>query len=71
MTARAYQHELVSAVATCDRCAFNVHGNNAQALAARHHDAKGHRTHVEIKTRISYGALFGKTKTRDAQRSFL
>ena len=30
-------------------------GRNAQAVAARHHDATGHRTWVDASSRITYG----------------
>lgn len=71
MARRAHQHELVRAIARCDRCTFTADGNNAQALAARHHDAKGHRVTVDITTRITYGALLGKTRDDEKQGKML
>ena len=68
MANRVHNSELVSAVVTCDRCAFNARGKNAQALAAQHHDKNGHRTHVEITTRITYGASFGATRQAQKQK---
>lgn len=71
MARRTHQHEIIRAVAKCDRCTFSVQGKNAQALAAQHHDRKHHRTHVEITTRITYGAQFGATSKGEKQGDLL
>lgn len=71
MARRSHQHEIVRATARCDRCAFSVTGNNAQALAAQHHDKKSHRVHVEITTRITYGVISGATNRTDQQGDLL
>lgn len=49
--------------AGCHECAHGKtqwSGKNAQAVAARHHDATGHHTWVDVYMSISYGR--GKEK---------
>lgn len=46
--------------AGCDECDGNDalwHGKNAQGVAARHHDATGHRTWVEVYMNIAYESV--------------
>ena len=62
MTRRQHFSELIRATAKCQRCSFEVTSSNAQALAAKHHDAKGHRITVETTTRLTYGVNLGKAR---------
>lgn len=69
MARRPTMAKLVEARASCERCAWSTVGNNAQALAARHFDDKGHRVRVTTTTEIVYGALSGAARG-DKQGSF-
>lgn len=41
--------------AGCETCGKRWDGPNAQGVAARHYDATGHRTWVEVDMHITYG----------------
>lgn len=41
--------------AGCRNCQARWSGKNAQAVAAKHHDATGHETWVEVNMAITYG----------------
>ncbi len=72
MTRRLHTSEMIRAQASCDRCSWNVNAKNAQALAAQHHDKRsGHRTTVEITTRITYGGAGSQTQSGSTQGSML
>ncbi len=44
---------------------YHWHGPNAQAVAARHHDATGHTTWVDVNMSIQYG------EDRDDKKEFV
>lgn len=54
------------ATAECQDCAWRSSGRNAQGIAARHHDSRGHLVVVHVETEITYGdpnrALPGQTR---------
>lgn len=70
MPRRAHTSALVQARWGCDGCAAKGAGANSQALAAQHHDKRGHRTWSETTRRVTYGSVTGKTRA-DGQRSML
>lgn len=41
--------------AGCEQCGKRWDAPNAQGVAARHHDATGHKTWVEVEMHITYG----------------
>lgn len=54
--------------AGCDECHNGVahwFGKNAQGVAARHHDATGHRTWVDVYMSISYESVERDEKETD------
>lgn len=67
---RTHSAELVASRWGCERCTAGGTAANAQALAALHHDKKGHRTWVEVTRRFVYGAMSGKTGAGE-QKGFL
>jgi hypothetical protein len=55
-----------SVLAGCFECwgeYYHWQGPNAQALAARHHDATGHETWADVTLRVRYGKPQEKTDT--------
>ena len=50
---RAYKHSR-DVTAHCERCNKTWTGPNAQGVAARHTDATGHETYVDIYQSITY-----------------
>lgn len=65
---RAYETTRTT-VAGCRNCTGSTRrwsGHNAQGVAARHHDATGHQTWVEVTLSIVYGRA--STKTVDPQQ---
>lgn len=57
MATRKYHVERIVS-AGCFHCSgYDVRwvGNNAQGVAARHHDSTGHQTWVEVQMKIYYG----------------
>jgi len=56
---REYEY-LREAMAGCYQCGgldMKWYGPNAQGVAARHHDATGHQTWVEVHLTIYYGGM--------------
>lgn len=70
MTARTHSSELLRASWGCERCNAGGNADNAQGLAAQHHDKKHHRTWVEITRRFVYGAVSGKS-AQGEQKGFI
>lgn len=54
----------------CNRCTRRWDGQNALAMAARHHDRTQHQTWAEQTQRTVYGGALGKTAAR-AQKELL
>ncbi len=50
-----YHRNVWAGCAECHGDEANWYGNNAQAVAARHHDATGHHTWVNVEMHIDYG----------------
>lgn len=51
-----YSRDLNAGCFQCWGSDGHWHGPNAQGLAARHHDATGHQTWVDVYMSIRYGA---------------
>lgn len=69
MPRRQHHSEIVSIKAECQRCTWTADAKNAQALAAQHHDQKGHRVEVVTTTKLIYGASLGATRKDGKQGS--
>lgn len=56
MTRETYtSRDVRAACFTCHGDIAHWHGPNAQGLAARHHDATGHRTWCDVYLMVRYG----------------
>ncbi len=68
---RPHTARLLEARAECQRCAWNVEGKNAQALAAQHYDKHRHAVRVITTMEIVYGVSASATVKKGGQDSFL
>jgi hypothetical protein len=68
MRSYRYSRDVMAGCFQCWGSDMHWHGNNAQAVAARHHDSTGHETWVDVAMTIRYGA---STKTGDAAQQSL
>lgn len=71
MVQRRHTSRMIQARWGCGRCAMGGTSNNAQALAAQHHDKRNHPTWVETTNRIEYGGASGTRANADHQKSLL
>lgn len=71
MAGRPHTSTLLEARADCQRCTWTAASKNAQALAARHFDNKGHQVRVTTKTEIIYGRAGEKGRSATKQEKFL
>jgi hypothetical protein len=53
-------HDVIAGCFACNGNDYIWNSKNAQAVAARHHDATGHTTWVDVNMRIQYGENAGK-----------
>jgi hypothetical protein len=67
MPRRESHSRMVSARAGCDGCSSSWNGNNALAVAAKHHDKTRHRTWAEVTQRTEYGSAPGAPARREAR----
>lgn len=70
MVQRRHTSRMIQARWGCGRCSMGGTSNNAQALAAQHHDKRNHPTWVETTNRIEYGGQ-GAAAGQSPQRSML
>lgn len=55
MRAYRYSRDVNAGCFNCNGSDLIWHGPNAQGVAARHHDATGHNTWVDVYMSITYG----------------
>ena len=68
MRSYRYSRDVMAGCFTCSGSEAKWRGGNAQGVAARHHDATGHVTWVDVYMSITYGGKTEETRDRSSQQ---